>query len=1699
MLATLGDEDRPATAGEQAVLARWSSWGSLPKVFDPDAGEFAEAREQLRARLDDRQWQAASRTTLNAHYTDFDVARSMWRAVEAAGFAGGRVLEPGVGSGTFLATAPEFVPVDAVGVEVDPVTAQVAQALHPGATIRSESFADTRYPDGWFDLAIGNVPFGDYKLFDPIDNRAGHSIHNHFIAKSLRLTRPGGYTAVLTSRFTLDAGSSAARRDIAELGDLVGAVRLPEGAMRRVAGTGVAMDLLVLRRREPGAFPAGEDWFDVATVATPDGPVKINQVFAAHPGWVLGELRSQHGQYGQADIEVRPLDGELGPRLDAALDGIVAGAWRAGLAMSPPTPGAATTMDAARPVADARRNDHHVERSILATDSGRFARIANGVAVAYSPPRPQAAELRALVDLRDTFFEVLDTQAGTDSDAAWEPARERLNGLYDRYVDRYGPLNRFTSTSTGRYDEDGNVIMARRGPPMGGFSKDPGFPVVRSLEIFDETTQSAAKATVFERRVLSPRHAVGRADSPEDAIALCLDELGAVNVDRIATLLDCPAAEARQRLGTLIYDDPAGGPPLPAASYLSGNVRARLDAARQAAVADGRWQGNVDALEAVQPRDLDPDEIEARLGAPWIPAADIEAFCAEVLDVDAAAQYAAVTGTWAVRINRGSTDTVALRSEWGTSRVHGLKLVESAANRSAPKVTDEGPDRQRIVNVAETLAAREKQEALMGRFSAWVWEDPDRSARLAADYNRRFNSTVIPAYDGSHLSLPGLAEDFTPHQHQLDAVWRILSEPSTLLAHSVGAGKTATMVIAGRELKRLGLVNKPAYVVPNHMLEQFSREYLQLYPAAKVLVADKDALGSANRVGFIARCTAEDWDAVILTQSAFKSIPVSEATQQRFLDARMGELRQAIAESEGDKKLTVKKLERALARLEERHTALIEGARRDEGGVAFENAGIDYIFYDEAHSAKNLAFPTRIDGAGPSKPSQLAEDVAMKVDYLRERHGHRVVTMATATPIANSLGEMWVMQRYLQPDTLRAAGMGHFDAWAANFAKTVTALELAPDGSNYRMHTRLARFTNIPDLLRMFGEVADVRTAADLGLPTPDVAGGKPETIVVPSSDELRAYVATLVERAEQIRNRSVRPEEDNMLKVTGDGRSAALDLRLVDIAPDPAGGKIAGAARRVAAIYHMNAGRAYLGAAGTPAELRGALQLVFCDLGTPGDRKDWSAYDELRSELVALGVPAAGVRFTHEAAGDDKKKGLLFAAARAGQVSVLMGSTPMMGVGTNVQARLVAIHHLDCPWRPADLEQRDGRGLRQGNQNDEVAIVRYVTEGSFDIYNWQTVERKAAFIDQVMGGRVTERSVDDVGDQALSYSEVKALATGNPLIMERAGIESELAKLSRLQAAHRNDQARLVQRVRTSERDAEDSQRLAGVYRSAAARAVDTSGDRFTIDIEGRSHKKRPEAGAALQKVMGDSMNRAHLTERRTIPFGELAGFTATVTVSRDATETTATLGLEGVPRHSAPLSRSEVRQSAPLGLLSRLENLAGELPERAAREDERAALARSEATKAAGRIGQPFEHTGRIESLRQRLAAIDGELTPADPAAAEAPERPAPGPEVVVRAQPVDNRAASRGRPPLDPAVSLAPHDAGHGAGVVHQVPTKDSPNRTGPVDMATFGDAATDIAYPNKVTGEPGRAPSPRDHPEPGAEHQSLPAEPSDELGG
>ncbi len=1555
----------------------------------------------------------------------------MWDAVARLGFDGnGRVLEPGCGSGNFLGFAPEGARL--VGVELDQTTASIARHLYGArATIHAEPYEELRADDGSFDVVIGNVPFAKVTPHDPRHNRGRHALHNYFLIKSLHLVRPGGLVVALTSRYTLDARNPAARREMANLADLVGALRLPERAFAASSGTDVVVDLLVLRRRLPGAEPNGPGWMRSVPTAIdlPPGAaaeaLDVNEYFDAHPDHVLGELTAGRGMYREHELTVQPT-GVLEDQLADGLDSIVTDALDRGVdfaAVAGPAPEQqahssvpATGFDVA----------YAQEGSFVVGPNGKVGRLTNEEVVPFQPRfAKDAAELRRLIGLRDAARAVLGVQVDGLGDAELRAAQARLTEQYEGYVRVYGPINRSNQARTGRTDPaTGAEVMRRVRPRMGGFRDDPDWPLVAALEVFDDESQQARPAAIFTDRVIDPPTERLGVDTPDEAVAVCLDESGAVTLERVAELLGTDEPTARSQLGELVYEDPADGSLIPSAQYLSGNIRHKIDACVEVIGERPDLAVNLAALERVLPRQLEPTEITARLGAPWIPAADIEKFCGEVLDVTVDVERLAEIGQWSARLRDGSRRSVALSSEWGTARADGITLLDASLNQRLHTVTDATEDGRRVRNDAETLAARDKQEALANRFSTWVWEDPARAERLAGRYNELFSSTVLPTHDGAHLSLPGLAGSFTPRAHQRDAVARILTDGRALLAHAVGAGKTATMVMAAMELRRLGSATKPAVVVPNHMLEQFSREWLQLYPTARILVADRERLSKDRRKEFVARAATGDWDGIVFTQSGFARLPLGRDLMRGYLGQEIDTARQALGASKNGKGLSVKRLERRIAQMEETYKRLLAEHTKDDG-VRFEETGIDYLFVDEAHAYKNRRVDSSIDGVA-GVGSQRAQDLDAKLWALRRAHGPRVVTFATATPVANSMSELWVMQSYLHPDLLAEVDLHAFDSWAANFGRTHTALELAPDGSSYRMQTRFARFQNVPELLTLYRQVADVRTSDDLNLPTPTLAGGKPETVVVEPSHELVDYVADLAARAERIRNRAVDPAEDNMLKVTGDGRRAALDLRLVDPTFDGIDGKLSHAADRIAAIYHDTRSLTYVDDHGQPAVRSGALQLVFCDVSTPaGD--GWNAYDELRALLVDRGVPTESIRYMQDAS-TDVAKAKLFAACRDGSVAVLVGSTETMGVGTNVQARAVAMHHLDAPWRPADIEQRDGRILRQGNQNPEVQVLRYVTEGSFDTYMWQTLERKAAFIAQVTRGDLPDRDVDDIGDQALSFAEVKALATGDPLVLEKAGADADVAQLSRLERAHHDDQHRLRRTLDTASARATRSAERADQLEAVVERLVDTRGDRFTMTVDGTHHTKRTDAGAHLKALLAD---RLHATPpetstvlAETATLGGLAVFSQTTTVIEDEVR----LVLPDAHIEVA-YRRLDWQTADPSSLVTRLERQLQRLPEVLTATRAESAAAHAEAARAEARIGQPWEHTEELTRLRRRQKEIDEALAetveaPSNAAPTNEPDLPtppeaAPGPtaSTVIR-QRLDAMSA---RPPTATGLGL------------------------------------------------------------------------------
>jgi N12 class adenine-specific DNA methylase len=1607
-LHRIQDEGRPATLSEQAFLARWSGWGAVPGVFDEARDQFADARAELRSLLSEEEWAAARRTTMNAHYTDAAIVKAMWDAVTGLGFDGGVVLEPGCGSGNFIGFAPASARM--LGVELDPVTAGIAAALYPDAEVRNESFADSRLPEGGFDLVVGNVPFSSAILTDPRHNQGRHSMHNHFLVKSLALTRPGGLVVALTSRYTMDAQDDAARREMAGMADLVTAVRLPSGAHRKAAGTEAVTDLMVFRRREEGQPRRGADWERAFATELDGGTARVGEYFKDHPENVLGHLAVDGGQYSSEELIVRPRDLALVPAELADRLGMERmDAQAAGLVMSPRGP--------AQKMAEVRAGAGRVSLRIVAREASRFEGtitadpvagtftvLRNGDAEPWPCPASQQAELRALLRLRDAVAALLDAEkASADDTPRIGELRSRLNRDYDAYQATHGPLNRMSWRRTGRTDGDGNETWSRQVPAQGGFRTDPYAAIVYALEDYDPETGTAAKAAIFTQRVISPREPATSAETPADAIAICMDADGEIRLEQVASLLGLESQdEARAALGELAYDHPGTGRLVPAPEYLSGKVRDKLAEAEKAAKGDPRFAVNVAALRRALPADLGPGDIDARLGASWIPPALVQQGLREILADPRLTVTKGHGTTWSVS---GTQDSVLAREVYGTSDKDAISLAQALLEQRPIKVSysmddldredrarlDAIRDRRdmqafiRARSAAATITARAKADELSEKFTEWLWTDPARSAELTSLYNKRFNSLVLRSYDDVRPRLPGLAGWFRPHPHQYAAVARIISEPAALLAHEVGAGKTAEMAMGAMELRRLGLVAKPAIVVPNHMLEQFQREFLQLYPQAKVLACGARDLEAGRRHAFVARIATGDWDAVIMSRSVFERIPMSASEQQRYIRNKLKAYDEWLerAAEETDNPRMVKRMESQRLSFEERLKRKLVKTR--DAGISFEQTGIDYLFIDEAHGYKNLDTRSNnpsldIDGSG------RASDLEMKVDYLRRGRGKRVCTFATATPIANSMTEAYVMTRYLRPDLLADAGIEDFDGWVGSFASTVTDVEVAPEGG-LRVKERVASFRNVPELLLMWRVFADVKTAADLKLPVPELAGGKPEVVTVPPSAELKHFMLSLASRAEEVRRGSVDPKEDNMLKISSDGRAAALDLRLIGRRA-PINGKLDAAADRIASIYEGTRDSVYVDSDGNPEPRRGALQIVFCELGTPTGTSMFGTYEYLRGQLAARGVPAAQVRFMHEAR-NDKEKAQLFADARAGKISVLIGTTELMGVGTNVQKRAVALHHLDCPWRPADVAQREGRIIRQKNQNPRVQVIRYVTEGSFDAYMWQTVLRKAKFIAQIMRGSVDSREIEDIGgSDPLSYSEVTALATGDMRILAKAKADADVVRLSRLESSWRRSQRHLKESIGQNERHITYTQVSLTGLEAAIARRTDTRGDAFHCQLGGRVITKRADAAAILQEAARELLATAQQSwmltagedtvERETRDLGVVGGLRLQATANcLEDSSGWVDFRFPDIPGSLVMIGSAEAdSEKAPIGVVYKLENTLASLD--GAADDARAEIAHAQAEieRARAALGTPFSKAAELSHARSEADRLAAEL---------------------------------------------------------------------------------------------------------------------------
>ncbi len=1508
------------------MLVRYVGWGGLPQVFDSRNEEWNEERERLEQSLTPDELDSARASTLNAHYTAPIIIHAMYAALQRLGFEQGRILEPALGLGHFIGLMPNDMHGRArvTGIEIDSVTARLARMLYPDADIRHQPFEESKLADGFYDVAIGNIPFGDFTVCDARFKAWKFVIHDYFFAAALEKVRPGGLILFITSKGTLDKQNRALREYVASQADLLAAIRLPNDAFKKNANTEVTTDIVILRKRLPGELPSGPAWKEVALITNSVGDsIAVNEYFAAHPDMMLGEMRLEGRMYGRGEPSLVGNDRPLAEQLAEVIALLPKDVFRAEKRRAAP-PTLAQSFPAPEHI---KPNAFTLVNEQIAVREGDNLHLVTGLSAQV------ARRIRGLIRVRDAVRRCLRSQLDGTPDEDVIAAREELNRTYDSFVARLGPIS-----------ERANVIA---------FRGDPDLPLLLSLEQYDAQTGRATKATLFHERTIQKHRPAPQVSTPQEALLVTLNERGCVDLDYLASLLHRKPSEFLPELRGTIFLNPQTKRWEPEDEYLSGNVRAKLAVAEAAALVDEQFKGNVAALRQVQPADLNATEIDARLGSTWIPSEDIQRFAREVLGEDGiTVSHAPQLGLWVVGGGYGVRFSVANTTEWGTDRRSALELIEDALNLRVPTIYDHNPDTDRdVIDPAATEAARDKQEKLKERFKQWLWQDDERRERLVRKYNDEFNHTRLRTFNGDHLTLPGASPAIILRPHQKAGVWRILQTPNCLLAQVVGSGKSYLMIAAAMELKRLGLARKPLTVVPNHMLGQFSSELLTLYPGANILVATKDDFEKEKRKTLMSRIATGNWDAVIVTHSSFEKIPVSRATQEEFFKEQLRELALAIEQQrkDGDSRI-VKALERAKKQLESKLKELAANEKKDDS-LTFEELGVDYLMVDEGHVYKNLFYVskmTRIAGL-PQTASQRAFDMFLKVQHIQRTNGGGGVVFATGTPIANSVAEMFTMQRFLQMNTLKAQNVAHFDAWAATFGEPVTAMELAPDGSGYRLHTRFAHYTNVPELMQMFRQVADIQTQAMLKLPVPDLRGGKPTVVSAPCSPELKAIVQSLVERADALRTGQVDPREDNMLLVTTDGRKAALDLRLHDPRlPDHADSKINKAVSNIEGIWRE-----------TIADR--SAQLVFCDLSVPTDGRGFSVYEDMRDKLVARGVPASEIEFIQKAESDAAKL-QLFRDVRAGKVRILFGSTQKMGTGANVQERLIALHHLDAPWRPADVEQREGRILRQGNSNPEVQIYRYVTERSFEAYMWQTLETKAKFIGQVMTGESDLRRIEDVDGTALTYAEVKAIASGNPMVIEKARVDAEIARLSRLRCEHQETQYKLRSRVRhLTDELPRLEQRLEAVRRDLTTRQ-DTSGDRFFMVLEGQEIRDRGIAGELLlrraERIRGIRADRM---------VGTIAGFQVFVA---DNVMQGPEIVLKGATTYTAKVT------DTAHGTIRSVEHTIQHIEDVAENLTRNIGDARKRLADTQTQVDVPFEYAERLAELVQRQQEIEDEL---------------------------------------------------------------------------------------------------------------------------
>ena len=1525
LLKQIEAEGRTATASEQETLSRYAGWGGIPDAFDESKSDWAKEYAELKAALTPEEYEAARGSTLNAHYTSPTVIKAIYDALGNMGFDGGRILEPSMGVGNFFGLLPESMAGSELhGVELDSITGRIAKLLYPEAEITVAGFETTNRP-GFYDLAVGNVPFGNYQVFDPEYNKLGFSIHNYFAAKMLDQVRPGGIAAFVTSRYTMDAKDESVRRYLAARGELLGAIRLPNNAFRANAGTDVVTDIIFLQRRE---LPlAGlPDW--VHAGETPEG-FKVNQYFLDHPEMVLGTPTAESTQYAAQDYTVAPIEGaDLAVQLHEAIQNIH-GEY------------VERELEQAEAVPDIMPASADVRNYSYALVGGDVFYREGGIMVRQDVSAATTERIKSLMELRDCTRQLIELQTMDASEDVIAAEQQHLNELYDTFTAKHG------------------LISSRENKRA--FALDDSYYLLCSLEILDDDDgRLKRKADMFTRRTIQPHRPVEHVETASEALAVSMNERARVDLPYMSRLCGKSEDNVAAVLQGVIFRIPGEDKYVTADEYLSGNVRQKLREAEAAAEADTSYSVNVDALRAAQPQELTASEIDVRLGATWIEPKYIKQFIDETFrpsfwaSQNIKVHYSSITGEWRIDGKSAtSTSDVNAYSTYGTQRMNAYKILENTLNlrdvRIYDRVEDADGAERRVLNSKETTLAQQKQQVIKDAFKDWLWKDAERRQTLVAKYNELFNSTRPREYDGSHLTFPGMNPEIELRQHQRDAIARILYGGNTLLAHEVGAGKTYTMAAAAMEAKRLGLCSKPMFVVPNHLTEQWASEFLRLYPTANILVTTKKDFEKANRKKFCARIATGSYDAVIIGHSQFEKIPVSQERQEQLLQSQIDELAEGIRELKraNGERFSIKAMERTKKGLEAKLKKLLNSPKDDV--VTFEELGVDRLFVDEAHNFKNLFFQTKMQNvAGLSTAeAQKSSDMYMKCRYLDELTGSKGVVFATGTPVSNSMVEVYTMQRYSQQRTLDRLGLNHFDAWAANFGETVTALELAPEGTGYRTRTRFSKFFNLPELMSLFREVADIKTADELNLPRPKVVY---HTEVSQPTEIQKELVKQLSERATKVHARQVDPSVDNMLAITNDGRKLGLDQRVVNpLLPDEPGTKVNRCVDNVFKTWED-----------TKADR--LTQLIFCDLSTPG--KGFNVYDDIKTKLIARGVPENEIAFIHDANTDEKKKAL-FAKVRSGQVRVLMGSTAKMGAGTNVQDRLIALHDLDAPWRPGDLEQREGRIARQGNTNETVHVYRYVTEGTFDAYLWQLLEAKQRFISQIMTSKSPMRSYEDVDETVLSFATIKALCAGDPRIKEKMNLEVEVSKLRLLKSSFQNQHYQLEDDLaRSFPREiAEAKARIAALEKDIQTRdAHPTPEEGFAgIELNGANYTERVAAGEALLNFLPS------VQDMKPVHVGSFRGFDVGVALEHFGKHV---LTLSGAAEHHVELgadARGNIQriENALTGLDRQLEKSRGHLED-----------LECQVENAREELKKPFPQEAELREKSARLIELNAEL---------------------------------------------------------------------------------------------------------------------------